>query len=510
MYVQLNSRMSKKKSDILTEFKKQTKNKRMEKGEKGISAIMASFREELGSKKQSNDIIPIPSPRLHSTLIQNPLNSNELVLFGGEYYDGITCHFYADFIKYSINEKQWKSLPYGPSPRSSHQSVATSQGYVYIFGGECASSKESEYYHYKDFWRFDMKTLKWEELQSAPPPRSGHRMLLWKHYLVLYGGFFDTHSQIKYYDDVWIYDLESDRKWIKSNPSAENRCNPSPRSGCVFLALEDCIFMYGGYVKALIPDKNISKGIMLNDAFILNLNPLESQHHWESIKISGLTNSCPRSGISGTVYKNKIYLFGGIFDSQELDEDDSTTYNSECFQDLRLIQLKDKKCYTITIKSNGINPDTLHINNLSVSHDINTQSVVALNTIHSRSHAMIAIQSNYMFIYGGKYERQDREYTFNDLYQLNLDKMNGFICLQQSTIQEHAWIEESDSSDSSDEMEIDSDSIKNNESLKEFFDRTYQIWIDKVIMNNDHMNSKFARSEAFKMAKIHYESIIKQ
>lgn len=507
--------MSKKKNDISPEFKKQTKKKRMEKGEKGISAIIASFREELASKKQNSDIISIPSPRLHSTLTPNPLNNNELVLFGGEYYDGSTSNFYADFIKYSIKEKQWKSLPYGPPPRSSHQSVATPQGYIYVFGGECASSKESEYYHYKDFWKFDMKTLQWQELQSGPPPRSGHRMILWKHYLVLYGGFFDTHNQIKYYDDLWIYDLESNSKWIKSNPSANNRYNPSSRSGFVFLSLEDCIFMYGGYVKTLVPDKNISKGIVLNDAFILKLNPKESQHCWESIKISGLTNSYPRSGISGTVYNNKIYLFGGISDSQELDEDDSTTQNSECFQDLRLVKLQDKKCFTITITNNDINPDILYINNLSVSHDINTRSTIALNTVHPRSHAMIAIQSNNMFIYGGKYEKQDREYTLDDLYQLNLDKMNGFICLQQSTIQEHEWIEESDSdssdslTDESDEMEIDDDSIKNGESLKEFFDRTCQIWIDKVTMNNDQINSKSIRSEAFKMAKMHYESIIK-
>lgn len=511
---------TKKKNNILPDSKKHTKKKGMERGERGISAILDSFREELASNKQSNNMIPPPSPRLYSTLVSNPLSSNELLLFGGEYYDGSTCHFYANFIKYCIKERQWISLPYGPSPRSSHQCVATSQGQVYIFGGECASSKESQYYHYKDFWCFDIKTLQWKELQPGPPPRSGHRMVLWKHYLVLYGGFFDTTNELKYYDDIWIYDLKSDGKWIKTTASINNIHNPSSRSGFVFLPLEDGIFMYGGYVKSM-NSKGIAKGNILNDAFILKINPIDAQYYWESIRIPGLTNTCPRSGVSGIVYKNRVYLFGGLFDPQELEEDESTSHDSECFQDLRLVQPYDKKCHIITIASNNDNnPDNLHINTLSVSYDTTPQYIIKQSTIHPRCHATIAVQSNHMFIYGGKYEKQDREYTLDDLYQLDLDKMDGFLCLQQSTVPDHVWIESddsdstsdhySDSSNDSSDMEMDQNVTKDGESLKEFFNRTQQFWIDKVTSINNHTsNSKTIRTDAFMMAKEHYESTIK-
>jgi len=93
--------------------------------------------------------------------------------------------------------------------------------YLYIFGGEFGTS--DQFYHYRDLWRYvlsslplfarpspplstliyppfsstslDLKSNRWEELPSqkdTPSARSGHRICVWRHYLVLFGGFYEV------------------------------------------------------------------------------------------------------------------------------------------------------------------------------------------------------------------------------------------------------------------------------------------------------------------------------
>ena len=63
-----------------------------------------------------------------------------------------------------------------------------------------------------------MKTFAWEDLTSMmkplPSPRSGHRMALWKHLIVMFGGFYDAGAETKYLDDLWLFDTR-EYKWIK-------------------------------------------------------------------------------------------------------------------------------------------------------------------------------------------------------------------------------------------------------------------------------------------------------
>jgi hypothetical protein len=82
------------------------------------------------------DVSP-PSPRAHASLTAHPLAAAELVLFGGECYDGRRCVFYNDLYRYHTERRTWRRVtsPNAPGPRSSHQAVATPTGHVYVFGG---------------------------------------------------------------------------------------------------------------------------------------------------------------------------------------------------------------------------------------------------------------------------------------------------------------------------------------------------------------------------------------
>jgi hypothetical protein len=81
-------------------------------------------------------------------------------------------------------------------------------------GGEYSSLSQNSFHHYRDFWCFDITTHTWDRIEAkqAPTARSGHRsmrisffssmlyvmltgpqrMAIWKHFIVLFGGFYDA------------------------------------------------------------------------------------------------------------------------------------------------------------------------------------------------------------------------------------------------------------------------------------------------------------------------------
>lgn len=58
----------------------------------------------------------------------------------------------------------------------------------------CVSFWQENFKHYRDLWRLNSETWEWEQLpgRGGPSARSGHRMALHKHRIVLFGGFQDT------------------------------------------------------------------------------------------------------------------------------------------------------------------------------------------------------------------------------------------------------------------------------------------------------------------------------
>jgi N-acetylneuraminic acid mutarotase len=161
---------------------------------------------------------PSPSRRAVGSFTANPINLDELIMFGGEYYDGQKVTLFNDLHVYRTDKNEWRkySSPNSPQPRSSHQFVLTPSGRGFLFGGEFVSPNQTTFFHYKDFWSIDLKTFTWEKLEvgKKPSPRSGHRMVIWKHFIILYGGFYDAGKETKYLDDLWIFNIE-ESKWTE-------------------------------------------------------------------------------------------------------------------------------------------------------------------------------------------------------------------------------------------------------------------------------------------------------
>ncbi|KAM3387720.1 hypothetical protein ACQJBY_010517 [Aegilops geniculata] len=410
---------------------------------------------------------------------------------------------YGDLYRYDVEKNEWKlvSSPNSPPPRSAHQTVAWKNN-VYMFGGEFTSPNQERFHHYKDFWTLDLKTNQWEQIlaKGCPSARSGHRMVLYKHKIVLFGGFYDTLREVRYYNDLHVFDLDN-FKWeeIKPRPGC---LWPSPRSGFQLVVYQDQIYMYGGYFKEVSSDKNASeKGTVHADMWSLDPRTWE----WNKVKKTGMPPG-PRAGFSMCVHKKRAVLFGGVVDM----EVEADVLMSMFMNELYGFQLDNHRWYPLELRkdkpaknktkdikrketandseSNIGNEDDDTMDCSEEATDVQSEvggvsnhltKSLTLNKVGSnqnsdvmsdsteqeatpeaikpigRINASMAVGKDTLYLYGGMMEVKDREITLDDLYSLNLSKLDEWKCIIPAS--ESEWLEMSDDDDEEDEDEDDED-----------------------------------------------------
>lgn len=487
-----------------------------------IDAILRNIQKEEAKKKEVHveENVRAPSPRSNCTLSMNPLKETELILYGGEFYNGSKTFVYGDLYRYDVEKNEWKliSSPNSPPPRSAHQAV-TWKNNIYIFGGEFTSPNQERFHHYKDFWMFDLKTNQWEQLllKGCPTARSGHRMVLYKHKIIIFGGFYDTLREVRYYNDLHVFDLDQ-FKWqeIKSRPGC---LWPSPRSGFQLFVYQDEIFLYGGYFKEVLSDKNGSeKGIVHSDMWTLDPRTWE----WNKVKKVGMPPG-PRASFSMCIHKKRAVLFGGVVDMEIEGDVLMSLFMNElyCFQldtrrwyPLELRKDKSTKSKLKGIKScegpegmspsNGGNQVDSHLSitydedeNMDefeedadmrsgmteLSHqtstnlhlgtgtsskicDVKVRGSVSCSEVQSstsevvrpcgRINSCMVAGKDSLYVYGGMMEMKDIEITLDDLYSLNLSKLDEWKCIIPAS--ESEWLEISEDEDENDSEDDESNS----------------------------------------------------
>lgn len=487
--------------------------------EDDIDAILLSIQKEEAKKKEVHveENVPAPSPRSNCSLTINPLKETELILYGGEFYNGTKTYVYGDLYRYDVEKLEWKviSSPNSPPPRSAHQAVAW-KNYLYIFGGEFTSPNQERFHHYKDFWVLDLKTNQWEQinLKGCPSPRSGHRMVLYKHKIIVFGGFYDTLREVRYYNDMYVFDLDQ-YKWQEVKPSP-GAMWPSPRSGFQFFVQQDEVFLYGGYFKEIQSDKNTSeRGVVHADMW--SLDPRTWQ--WNKVKKGGMPPG-PRAGFSMCVHKRRALLFGGVVD-MEVEGGDAMM--SLFLNELYAFQIDNHRWYPLELRKekstkakikkiseqknnevafdDNINEEVVDVGKIEnpvmeeacnmetdideISHHISSsvsinngglemssgnkqqesgsnENAVLPEVIKpcGRINSCMVVGRDTLYIYGGMMEIKDREITLDDLYALNLSKLDEWKCIIPAT--ESEWVEASEDEDEEDD-EDDSENDDNSE-----------------------------------------------
>ena len=345
-------KMAKKQEKKANKAKKKAKKGKGGKGGKDdgydvedLEAILAEF-EVKEAAKVAVDVSPCPpiGARSASSIVCVP-STGDFYVYGGELYDGRTTNVYNELYTYNPSKEvevesasqpggaggddvgegaggeggvvaaaadaaadaavtseprtevgAWTSIssPNSPPPRCGHQAVAV-KDHMYIFGGEFTAASGLDFHHYRDLWCLELKTKKWEKIvtKTGPSPRSGHRMVVWKNCILLFGGFYEAYKDTRYFNDLWLFDMR-ERKWHKLESSkgkggagggsgsggggggSVGTSWPSQRGGMCFFAPaganpRNVFFLYGGY--SLASGKKSAKGMFHTDLWQLRLTP---------------------------------------------------------------------------------------------------------------------------------------------------------------------------------------------------------------------------------------------
>ncbi|KAK3383788.1 hypothetical protein B0T24DRAFT_62290 [Lasiosphaeria ovina] len=483
-----------------------------------------------------------PRARASSTLLASPSNSNQLLLFGGEYFNGALATFFNDLLVYYVDRDEWRSVtsPNAPLPRSGHAwcRAGNEQAAVYLFGGEFSSPKQGTFYHYNDFWRLDTATREWSRVEpkgKTPPARSGHRLTYYKNYIVLFGGFQDTAHQTKYLADLWVYDRQNFVWHCPTLPPAQLK--PDARSSFTFLPHDQGAVLYGGYsrVKAAAAassgggkqgkggksgdggrggGRSVLKPMVHQDCFFLRITHPAADAppntpptvRWEKRKRPANAPSPTRAGATMAYHKGRGILFGGVHDVEESEEG----IESEFFNQLLAWNVERNRFFPLALRKpraaqkkgqvgdqqqqrvgrrgraqaneeellkqlaalqagtgkgddGNDDEDQMDVDAAKKTADEEDAAaaaaapkkdmLVSMEFPHPRFNAQLAVQDDVLYVYGGTFEKGDREFTFDDLYAIDLGKLDGCKEIFNRPVED--WIASDDEDDDDDDDDDD-------------------------------------------------------
>mmetsp|Transcript_23411 Transcript_23411/g.23822 ORF Transcript_23411/g.23822 Transcript_23411/m.23822 type:complete len:384 (-) Transcript_23411:333-1484(-) len=296
-------------------------------GAEDLDALIASFQTNRVSADAQDDVtehvLPsgtYPPPRANFSLHSlegsgsGSGSSGDWVLFGGEYYNGQENSVYNDCFHCASKRTQNEDTHTGstptastwtryqqdtaPHPRCAHSSFAY-RNELYVWGGEIATS--SQFFHHRDFWKYNPAGKRWTELTPAaasgttktklkpnppPSPRSGCATLVYRHYALFFGGFYEASTETKWYNDLHIYDLSTNVwsgaiQYDGTKLATTTGKIPGVRSNCVLGHFGDTAFLLGGFCKIGHQsqergEENVHKaeGYIYGDVWSLNLKTL--------------------------------------------------------------------------------------------------------------------------------------------------------------------------------------------------------------------------------------------
>ncbi|XP_078214048.1 kelch domain-containing protein 4 isoform X2 [Callithrix jacchus] len=442
--------------------------KRSRKEEEDLEALIVHF-QTLDARKTEVVETPCspPSPRLNASLSAHP-EKDELILFGGEYFNGQKTVLYNELYVYHIRKDTWTKvdIPSPPPRRCAHQAVMVPQGggQLWVFGGEFASPNGEQFYHYKDLWVLHLATKTWEQVRD---------------YI--------------YYNDVYAFNLDT-FAWSKLSPAGTG---PTPRSGCqMSVTPQGGIVLYGGYSKQRVK-KDVDKGTRHSDMFLLKPEDgREDKWVWTRINPSGVKPT-PRSGFSVAMAPNhQTLFFGGVCDKEEEENLEGEFFNDLYFYDATRNrwfagQLKGPKSEkknrrrgrkeepeggskqacgrasaqgpvevvkevvaedgtVVTIKQVLAAPGSVG-QAQSEDEDSSEEASSPVPGPCPRSNAMLAVKHGMLYVYGGMFEAGDRQITLSDLHCLDLHRMEAWKALVEMDPETQEWLEETDSEEDSEE-----------------------------------------------------------
>ncbi|KAF8815210.1 hypothetical protein BYT27DRAFT_7238510 [Phlegmacium glaucopus] len=309
----------------------------------------------------------------------------------------------------------------GPPSRRANATltVCPNGGHLWCIGGEFFSVDGRYFYNdlevEKSFFScFDITTHSWDRIDTKirPSARSGHRMAFWKHYLVLFGGFYDPGVTTRYLNDLWLFDTQ-EYKWNQ----VEFREMDAKPSGCTMTlwAGKGMGILFGG-----VTDEDTNEETLYG-------YQLTGKGKWSSMT---LKKPKAKGGAKSKGAKKKQ----GDKDAEWKEQNSGGEEDDEGEDEVPPPAAAPETPKTATL--DGPDPtDPL------------------LTTPLPRYNAMLAVLRNTLYIYGGIYERGSREYTLDDFTRFN------WIKWTKSSSGDDGDDDGDDGDDDYDYEEIDGDNV---------------------------------------------------
>ena len=221
---------------------------------------------------------------------------------------------------------------------------------------------------------------------------------------------------------------------------------------------------------------------------------------WERRKKPVNAPNPPRAGATMAYHKGRGILFGGVHDVEESEEG----IDSEFFDTLFAWNIERNRYFQLTLRRARAAPIKLAedrggprrgrgradeaelLRNLAAlqatgtitgadimeadnSMDVEEPPVKPVKPIlmtmpHPRFNAQLAIQDDVLYIFGGTYEHGDREYTFDEMWAIDLGKLDGVQEIYRREVEnwqgsdEEGSESESNDEDESEDEDVDGDS----------------------------------------------------
>lgn len=306
----------------------------------------------------------------------------------------------------------------------------------------------------------------------------------------------------KYLQDLWVYDCQN---YVWHNPLLPQK--PDARSSFSFLPHDAGAVLFGGYsrVKANTivgkqikggpqSSKSVLKPTIHQDTWVLRIEQPAADAtssagptmRWERRKKPVNSPNPPRAGVTQAYHKGRGIMFGGVHDVEESEEG----IDSEFFDQLFAYNIERNRFFPLTLRRAKVVPkkqmedrakrgrgkadEAELLRNLAAletkgtiadSHNMDIEPTleaedslpkeakIVLSTMpHPRFNAQLAVQDDVLYIFGGTYERGDREYTFDEMHAIDLGKLDGVQEIYKRELDD--WqVDESESESESDEDE---------------------------------------------------------
>ncbi|GAA5907738.1 Kel3p [Sporobolomyces salmoneus] len=416
-----------------------------------------------------------PGPRSAHQMVATPAGGGKIWIFGGEFSapNQSSFHHYRDLWSFDIPTSTWErwDTKLRPSARSGHR-MCVWKNYIFLFGGFQDTGIRTSYLN--DLWCWSLTDYRWhqiemKEVDRKPLARSGFSFLPTPDGIALYGGYTKKYEGKKVegiaLNDNWLLKIPpisedgsmdfTKFKWEKrKNPGY----HPSPtRSGCTmaFWAARNMGVLFGG-VSDTDPDEETLESVFYNELFGYNT---AGNGRWISLPLKKKKKA--GGGNKKKKAKQAALAAAQAAEAEARRREEAGEASED--EDERMQRESEEKGSDDDEGDEGEDdddgPKPWELAKLKKEEEIAQMEEDDPNDPEKslpgpRYNAMLAVQRNTLYIYGGILEAGDREYTLDDFFTLDLTKLDRYHCLKECIIETAEWHgsdSENDSSDSEDE-----------------------------------------------------------